>query len=78
MCAKGCKVLQMSSPLNQEKDVTAEQIDEAEVYWIKSVQKTAFGREILYLIGKQHTNLPASISQFGLYVDVNSILECRG
>ena len=38
-----------SSPLNQEKELTAEEINEAEVYWIKSVQKTASGREILYL-----------------------------
>jgi len=57
---------------------SAFEINEAEVYWIKSIQASDFEAEINFLTkNSQLTPLPR-VKQFGLYKDDKGVLRCKG
>ncbi|CAB4008333.1 Hypothetical predicted protein [Paramuricea clavata] len=67
-----------SSRLAKQVELTAEEINEAEICWIKSVQTTAFDKKPAYLEGNQQSSTPSFVPQLGLFIDENGILKCKG
>ena len=56
---------------------TVNEINEAEEYWIKSIQGESFIAEIRHLTTKKPVGRPVRINQFGLFLD-QGVLKCRG
>ena len=56
---------------------SAEEINLAELYWMKSIQFNCFQVELIYLTSK-HGPRPTRVDQFGLYIDEKNILRCKG
>jgi len=65
---------------NVQYDATldAMELNKAEVLWICCIQAQAFEREIAYLKGSTTTGKPHYIDQFGLFLDGQNLLKCRG
>ena len=63
---------------NNDKQLTADKIDQAEQLWIRSLQAKSFLVEMTFL--KSHSNQapPIRIHQFGLFLDHISLLRCWG
>ena len=57
--------------------LTAEEIKESEMYWIKAIQQESFSAEIKHLISNSTVGGPVRINQFGLFLD-EGILKYRG
>ena len=66
---------------NTEKErirLNAADLKEAEHLWIRSVQGSAFSKEIAFLLSKDHSSAPpAYVTQFGLFLD-DGIIKCKG
>ena len=60
------------------EDLDAEELNEAEFLWIKSVQKVSFAKEIEFLQSKGGTSPPVYVTQFGLFLDNQHIIRCKG
>ena len=54
--------------------LSAEEINSAELYWMKSIRFNKFQAELSFLASKHG----ARVDQFGLYIDGNNILRCKG
>ncbi|CAB4028195.1 Hypothetical predicted protein, partial [Paramuricea clavata] len=67
---------------NEQRELTASEINDAENAWIKSVQANPFENEIRYLARKKTKEeclaSPKYVTQFGLYVDQQGIVRCVG
>ena len=63
---------------NNDKQLTADKIDQAEQLWIRSLQAKSFLVEITFL--KSHSNQapPIRIHQFGLFLDHTSLFRFWG
>ena len=59
-------------------DLTSCEIDEAESRLIKDIQAKSFSKEIEFLKENKKTTPPLYVTQFGLYLDNNEILKCKG
>ena len=57
--------------------VTAEEIKRAENIWKQTVKQGFFERELNYLL-KPVGARPLLLEQFGLYLDKDKLLQCRG
>ncbi|XP_068697019.1 uncharacterized protein [Montipora foliosa] len=66
---------------NTEKErvrLNAADLKEAEHLWIRSVQGSAFSKEIVFLLSKDHSSAPpAYVTQFGFFLD-DGIIKCKG
>ena len=64
------------------KELTALDINNAEIVWINSVQLSSFENEIRYLTRKKTKDdsltIPKLVAQFGLYLDSQGIIRCGG
>ncbi len=58
--------------------LTAKEIELAKLAWIKSIQGSSFAKELEYLIHKPKASPLQYVQQFGLYIDKNGILHCKG
>ena len=58
--------------------IEAAELDRAEIMWIRSIQEHSFAAELKSL--DNPTNQPKTlyVHQFGLYLDSNHILKCKG
>ena len=72
---------QVNDKTNTEKEpikLNAADLKEAEHLWIRSVQGSAFSKEITFLLSKDHSSAPpAYVTQFGLFLD-DGIIKCKG
>ena len=72
---------QVNDKKNTEKEpirLNAADLKEAEHLWIRSVQGSAFSKEIAFLLSKDHSSAPpAYVTQFGLFLD-DGIIKCKG
>ena len=72
---------QVTKKKNTEKErmrLNAADLKETEQLWIRSVQGSAFSKEITFLLSKVHSSaFPAYVTQFGLFLD-NGIIKCEG
>ena len=58
--------------------LSAAEIEHAELRWIKSVQSLSFAKELEFLQRKSEHSTPQYVKQFGLFVDENHVLRCKG
>lgn len=72
---------QVTNKKSTEKErirLNAADLKEAEQLWIRSVQGSAFSKEIAFLQSKVHSSAPpAYVTQFGLFLD-DGIINCKG
>ena len=60
------------------KELSASEINEAEAYWIKSVQASNFEAELNFLTKNSQLSPLPRVKQFGLYKDDKGGLRCKG
>lgn len=60
------------------KELSTSEINEAEKYWIKSVQASNFGAELNFLTKNSQLSPLPRVKQFGLYKDDKGVLRCKG
>ena len=60
------------------KELNAQELNEAELLWIKTVQKASFAKEIGFLQSNGGTFSPVYVTQFGLFLDNQHIIRCKG
>ena len=61
------------------EQLTIEEMKEAELLWIKSVQQQSFEDEILFVSSKNAKySAPNYVKQFGLFLDGDHVLKCKG
>ena len=65
-----------STRKSSQLTVTATEILDAEMMWIRSIQYTSFLEVVGYLDGLIHKK-PLLVDQFGLYLDENHVLRCK-
>ena len=58
--------------------LSANEVKQAEWYWIKTVQGNSFEDEIKFLRKKSQLLPPPRVKQFGLYLDDIGFLRCKG
>lgn len=64
---------------NHVKALTASEIYQAESIWIKSIQGSSFSKEIDFLSTRSlGSSATTYVSQFGLFLDEQCILKCKG
>ena len=59
-------------------ELSAHEILEAEKIWIRQIQGTSFKEELKCLTSKPKTLPPPNVSQFGLYIETDGLMKCRG
>ncbi|KAL9978596.1 hypothetical protein ACROYT_G016131 [Oculina patagonica] len=58
--------------------LNATDVNEAERLWILTVQRSAFSKEIAFLLGKERSCTPTTyVTQFGLFLD-KEVIKCKG
>ncbi|XP_028413524.1 uncharacterized protein LOC114536361 [Dendronephthya gigantea] len=62
---------------NESEQLNAENLKEAEMLWLKSIQLSEFSEEIRRL-NSSHKNPNQLINQLNLYLDVEKIIRCKG
>ena len=60
------------------KELNAQELNEAELLWIKTVQNASFAKEFEFLQSKKGTFPPVYVTQFGLFLDDQHIIGCKG
>ena len=70
--------LKVSSVQYSNLELEAAELERAEMLWVCSIQIEAFHREIQYLEGKLSHCKPVYVDQFGLYLDDQYVLKCKG
>ena len=63
---------------NSTNHLTVEEIDNAERMWILHLQARLFQAETTFLKASNRQSPPIQVHQFGLFLDPNGILRCRG
>ena len=72
------QVTDKKSTVKERMRLNAAELKEAEHLWIRSVQASAFSKEIAFLLSKDHSSAPpAYVTQFGLFLD-DGIIKCKG
>ena len=56
----------------------ASEIEQRELMWITCIQKASFKTELEFQGRKTNRSMPQYVSQFGLYLDNNRVLRCKG
>ena len=62
----------------ESNSLLASEIEQAELMWITCIQKASFKTELEFLGRKTNRSMPQYVSQFGLYLDNNRVLRCKG
>ena len=62
----------------QKNHLTGEDMDAAEVFWLRSIQAKSFATELLFLHSKCKHLPPVRVNQFSLFIDDLGLLRCQG
>ena len=60
------------------KELNAQELNQAEKHWIKTVQKASFAKELDFLESQKGTFPPVYVTQLGLFLDDQGIIRCKG
>ena len=71
------KMKRMKDDANEDKELTAENLKEAEQLWLKSIQLSSFPEEFR-ILNSSHKSPNQLINQLNLFLDVNKIIRCKG
>ena len=63
---------------NNNVQLTVEEINKAEQFWIQSLQVKSFLTETTFLQSRRNQVPPIRVHQFGLFLDSTGLLRCRG
>ena len=63
---------------NPDNQLRAEDLQHAEVSWIRHIQATSFAKELEYLWNSGKSPTPIYVQQFGLYLDDQGVMKCKG
>ncbi len=66
------------SDTRESNFLSAAEIEHIELRWIKSIQSLSFAKELEFLQRKSEHSMPQNMKQFGLFVDENHVLRCKG
>ena len=75
---KRSRQLASSSSTDHRILPSAEELSLAETYWIRSIQAKSFSPEINHLQSDCQSSKPIRVLQFGLFLDSNKVMKCRG
>ena len=60
------------------KFLSASEIEQAEIMWLRSVQELSFAKESEFLQRNVQKSPPQYVTQFGLYTDGSRVIRCKG
>ena len=63
---------------SSRKELNAQELNQAETLWIKTVQTMSFAKELEFLQIKRGTFPPLYVTQFNLFRDEKQIIRCKG
>ena len=61
-----------------KKELNAQELNQAEMLWIKTVQTASFGKELEYLQSKRGTFPPVYVTPGNLFLDDKQVNRCKG
>ena len=67
----------MKDDANEDKELTVENLKEAEQLWFKSIQLSSFPEEFR-ILNSSHKSPGQLINQLNLFLDVSKIIRCKG
>ena len=59
-------------------ELNAQELNQAEMLWIKIVQTASFAKELEFLQSRRGTFPPVYVTQFNLFLDDQQIIRCKG
>ncbi|XP_028400806.1 uncharacterized protein LOC114523939 [Dendronephthya gigantea] len=59
-------------------ELTAAELRQAEELWVRAVQQFSFKDELDFLLSNKTAVAPTYVTQFGLYIDEQSLIRCAG
>ncbi|XP_022803272.1 uncharacterized protein LOC111340657 [Stylophora pistillata] len=68
----------LGSTSKPAKELSASEINDAETYWIKTVQASNFDAKIKFLTKNSRMARLPRVKQFGLYKDSRGVYRCKG
>ncbi|KAL9954863.1 hypothetical protein ACROYT_G042448 [Oculina patagonica] len=60
------------------RDLNAQELNQAEMLWVKTVQTASFAKELEFLQSKRGTFPPVYVTQFNLFLNDQQIIRCKG
>ena len=73
------KKLDKQTVAKRSEHLTSSEARQAELLWIRSLQGQSFSNEISFISsGKEKSTTPVYVKQFGLFLDDDHILRCKG
>ncbi|KAL9961132.1 hypothetical protein ACROYT_G030023 [Oculina patagonica] len=62
---------------SSRKELNAQELNQAEMLWIKTVQTASFAKELEFLQSKRGTFPPVYVTQFNLFLNDQQIIRCK-
>ena len=60
-----------------KEELDAQELNQAEMLWIKTVQTASFAKVLEFLQSKRGTFPPVYVTQFNLFLDDQQIIRCK-
>ena len=70
--------LNLDGPVSPNIQLVAEDLQYAELSWVCHIQAKSFVKEFEYLRSPGNQPAPTYVQQFGLFLDDNNVMKCKG
>ena len=75
---RGFRQLNLDEPVSPSIQLVAENLQYAELSWVCHIQAKSFVKELEYLRSPGKQPAPTYVQQFGLFLDDNDVMRCKG
>ena len=75
---RGFRQLNLDEPVSPNIHLVAEDLQYAELSWVCHIQAKSFVKELEYLRSPGNQPAPTYVQQFGLFLDDNNVMKCKG
>ena len=75
---RGFRQLSLDGPVSPNIHLVAEDLQYAELSWVCHIQAKSFVKELEYLRSPGNQPAPTYVQQFGLFLDDNNVMKCKG
>ena len=75
---RGFQQLNLDGPVSPNIHLVAEDLQYAELSWVCHIQAKSFVKELEYLRNPGNQPAPTYVQQFGLFLDDNNVMKCKG
>ena len=75
---RGFRQLNLDGPVSPNIHLVAEDLQYAELSWVCHIQAKSFVKEMEYLRSPGNQPAPTYVQQFGLFLDDNNVMKCKG